>query len=114
MRQNKTWSRWEAEESARHAEAAIRTRGAYEHVHVRPRGGHLVVETDTPEGPWPVARLTRLGADEFGLSFRRHTGRWEPMPFAGPLHNVVADLCDSLAPYLERDEHPLDTCGTDH
>lgn len=73
MRQKESWTRSEAADSARQAEAAIRGRGAYEHVHVRPRGGHLVVETDTPEGPSPVARLTRLPTGEFGLSFRRHT-----------------------------------------
>jgi len=36
------------------------------------------------------------------------------MPFAGPLAKVVADLCDTLASYLARDEYPLDTCETDH
>jgi hypothetical protein len=114
MRQNETWTRSEAEDAARQAEAAIRGRGAYDHVHVRAHGRHLVVETDTPEGPWPVARLTHLPTGEFGISFRRHTGKWEPMPFAGPLAKVVADLCDTLASYLARDEHPLDTCETDH
>jgi hypothetical protein len=34
-------------------------------------------------------RLTRLGACSFGLSVRRHTGRWERTPFSGTLDEMV-------------------------
>lgn len=49
----------------------------YAHVAVRAERGHLRVFID--DGP-PVARATPLGANQYGLSFHSHTGRWEKTP----------------------------------
>ena len=34
-------------------------------------------------------RLTRLSASTYGLSVRRHTGRWERTPFSGSMKDMV-------------------------
>ncbi|MCJ7545000.1 MAG: hypothetical protein MUP47_10665, partial [Phycisphaerae bacterium] len=34
-------------------------------------------------------RLTQLSAAAYGLSVKRHTGRWERTPFAGTLDEMV-------------------------
>jgi len=78
---------------------AIHALGDYGHVTVRTARGHLNIFVD--EGP-PVARFTPLGAGQFGLSFRTHTGRWEPMPFMGDLVQLAHALVAALGPYLQR------------
>jgi len=80
----------------------IRSHGKYEHVHVRAYGKHLIIETGHEGQRDAIARLTYLGGQEFGLGFRTHTGRWEHMPFAGPVEEVTEDLLGTLAPYLKR------------
>ena len=109
-----TRSRVEAQACAVRLQALIRARGDYTHVGVRAHGAQLIVEVHDGDEPYPVARLTSLGAGEFGLSFHRHTGRWEPMPFVGPLEDVADDLIACLAPYLERRELPVGISGTGH
>jgi hypothetical protein len=52
------------------------------------------------EEKWAVARLTPLGANAYGLSFHHHTGRWEPMPYSGPLDDLAAVIVEQLAPFL--------------
>ena len=77
----------------------IRALGDYAHVDVLSRGGHLVI---SPDGE-PVARLTPTSAPGlYGLSFRNHSGRWEPMPFVGDLQQQAQNVVAALAPYLER------------
>lgn len=34
-------------------------------------------------------RLTRLGRSAWGLSVKRHTGRWERTPFSGNMQEVM-------------------------
>jgi len=84
-------------------EQLIRARGDYAHVNVRPRARHLNVEVVGSDGERViVARATPIGADEYGLSFRRHTGQWEPMPVSGNLQEIADGLTSLLAPYLDR------------
>ena len=84
-------------------ERLVRARGDYAHVSVRPRAGHLNVEVTHSEGERIiVARATPIGPDGFGLSFRRHTGQWEPMPISGTLQEIAEGLTTCLAPYLDR------------
>ncbi len=78
---------------------AIRSLGDYAHVTVRAQRGHLNVYAGDVE---PVARLTPLGAGRYGLSFRNHSGRWEPMPFAGNMQEMTQRLVSALGRYLER------------
>jgi hypothetical protein len=66
-------------------ESSESTTGMYVRVH----GDHLILgrpppesEDDQGEGDDRV-RLTHLSAREFGLSVKRHNGRWERTPFTG-------------------------------
>lgn len=88
----------------------LRARGDYEHVTVRAQRGHLILYADDS----PVARLTPLDRDTFGLGFHRHTGRWEPMPFAGPLTEMADTIVQTLAPYLESWRPTDRNSGSDH
>ena len=48
-------------------------------------------------------RLTRLSASTYGLSVRRHTGRWERTPFSGSMDEMVDAILGCMqhlvAPY---------------
>jgi len=89
--------------SAARLEHLIRNRGDYSHVHVHARAGHLVVKTQDSQGAQAiVARATPIGAGVYDLSFRTHTGRWEPMPISGVMEQIVEGLLDLLGPYLDR------------
>jgi hypothetical protein len=90
---------------------AIGTRGDYAHVVVRAERGHLNIY---PDDFAPVARLTPLTASLYRLGFRTHTGRWEPMPFAGTLTQMAQALVDTLAPYLERNDFTDRNSGANH
>ena len=68
---------------------ALHGLGDYAHVAVRAERGHLNIFID--DGA-PVARVTPLGAHQYGLSFHRHTGRWETMPFVGEVVPLAHDL----------------------
>ena len=64
-------------------------------MYVRVHGDHLILGRQEPVGPEghlendDRVRLTRLSASEYGLSVKRHTGRWERTPFAGTLEEMV-------------------------
>jgi hypothetical protein len=62
----------------------------------------------------PIARATPLGAGQFGLSFRTHTGRWEPMPVVADLTHLAHDLVGLLGPHLQRYDLPDKKSGSDH
>ena len=72
-------------------EAHPPTAGMYVRVH----GDHLVLGRQEPIGPKGQfenddrVRLTQLSASSYGLSVKRHTGRWERTPFAGTLEEMV-------------------------
>jgi hypothetical protein len=72
----------------------------HEAVAVRPHGQHLIIDTTTGAGPYPVARLTQLGSTQYEAAFRSHTGRWEPLPLAGSFDEVARGLVDLLGIYL--------------
>lgn len=98
---------WEAER----LRDAIHARGDYGHVTVRPERGHLNVYSGDEH---PVARLTPLGAGHYGLSFHKHTGRWEPMPFRGDLNQMADALVNALGIYLERWDFSRGSSGSGH
>ena len=66
----------------------------------------------------PVARLTRVLSLGWGLSFRRHfrrhTGKWEPMPFSGPLAEMAHIIIFTLCSYIERLDFTDRNSGSDH
>jgi hypothetical protein len=86
-------------------EAHERTAGLYVRVH----GDHLILGRREPLGPNGEmekddrVRLTRLSASAYGLSVRRHTGRWERTPFSGSMEDMVDTIVGCMqhlvAPY---------------
>ncbi len=89
----------------------IHALGDFAHVTVRSQRGHLVIRSDGDE---PVARLTPLGAGQYGMSFHRHTGRWEAMPFVGDLSQQADTLVAALGAYLQRYDFSAIKSGSDH
>src|SRR5271166_4023356 len=63
------------------------------------RGDDLIAGRTEPIGLEQTAehddrvRFTRLGTNSYGLSVKRHTGRWEKTPFRGTLEETVAVVC---------------------
>jgi len=89
--------------TAARLEHLIRKRGDYAHVHVQARAGHLVIKTQDQQGVQvTVARATPIGAAQYGLSFRTHAGRWEPLPVSGMMDQIIEGLLDVLGPHLDR------------
>ncbi len=68
-------------------------------MYVRVRGDHLIAGRSEPSGPDQTpeqddrVRFTRLGANFYGLSVKRHTRRWEKTPFRGTLEETVDAVC---------------------
>jgi len=79
----------------------IRQVPGHDHVGVRAHGQYLIIELILDDATEPVARATRLDSNTFGLSFRSHTGRWEPMPIAGNLEEIARAMTGDLAAYLD-------------
>ena len=80
----------------------LRARGDHDHVAVRAARGHLVIELQADDAPPDtLARASPLGGGDFGLSFRSHTGRWDPMPVVGSLEEVADGAVSLLGPYLD-------------
>ncbi len=69
------------------------------HLHVKKRGKSLTIASGDP--PHNHARITALGRDIWGLSFPRHTGRWERTPFVGTMQEVIDTLTTDFRFYLE-------------
>jgi hypothetical protein len=62
----------------------------------RTRGQHVIVSRSDEIGPDPRFRLTPLGGSRYGLSlYERH--RWQPLPYAGGLQEMVAVMNTDLA-----------------
>jgi hypothetical protein len=76
-------------------EADELTAGMYVRVH----GEHLIAGRIEQSGPVQPpensdrVRFTRLGTNCYGLSVRRHTGRWAKTPFSGTLEETVSAVC---------------------
>jgi hypothetical protein len=72
----------------------LATIGDFGHLEVRPQGAHIVI--GAPDDP--LARLTALGPDTFGLAFRGVHGGWDPMLLVDTLEEIVHDMTAALAP----------------
>ena len=75
---------------------------------VRVHGDNLILvrqeEADSGEMAFDDrVRLTRVGQSAWGLSVKRHTGRWERTPFSGSLREMMDAVCTFMqhlvAPY---------------
>lgn len=70
-------------------------------MYVRVHGDHLIVGRnelgpDNAQLAEDRVRLTRLGPRSFGLSVKRHTGRWQQTPFTGTLNDVVTAILEFM------------------
>ena len=68
------------------------TLGDFGHLEVRLHGSHIVI--GPPSGLF--ARLTALGPDTFGLSFRAPQGGWEPMFLVDTLDEIVHGMSAAI------------------
>ena len=75
---------------------------------VRVHGDHLILSRDEEADSGEViaddrVRLTKVGAAHWGLSVKRHTGRWEQTPYVGTMEEMVdammAFMQHLIAPY---------------
>ena len=79
-------------------------------LYVRVHGDNLIMGRREPYAPGGQlenddrVRLTRLSVSTFGLSVKRHTGRWERTPFSGTMEEMVDTIVGCMqhlvAPYL--------------
>jgi hypothetical protein len=71
-------------------------------MYVRVHGDHLIAGRNERVGADRSAenddrvRFTRLGTNHYGLSVKRHTGRWEKTPFYGSLEETVEVVCSVM------------------
>jgi hypothetical protein len=71
-------------------------------MYVRVHGDHLILgRPETIPGTSQTencdrVRLTRLSTSTYGLSVRRHTGRWERTPFSGSMKNMVDTMLNFM------------------
>ena len=78
-------------------------------LYVRIHGDHLILGRREPVGPNGEmenddrVRLTRLSTSTYGLSVKRHTGRWERTPFSGSMEETIDTILGCMqhlvAPY---------------
>ena len=89
------------DERARRQQAAVRLAESHElttGMYVRAHGDDLILGRQEPLGPdgelepSDRVKLTHLGAETYGLSVLRHTGRWQKTPFSGTLEEVFETI----------------------
>jgi hypothetical protein len=71
------------------------------HLRARSYGQHILIEASAhakPRDRDAIARLTALGDDVYGLSFRRQQGGWEPILLIDTLDEVVFDMTVVISP----------------
>ena len=66
---------------------------------VRAHGESRILGRPDDSGPDDRVKLTRIGRAAWGLSVKRHTGRWERTPFSGKLDEMV-EVMHSLMQHL--------------
>jgi len=71
------------------------------HLRVKKRGDSLIIYSGASKDAQNHARLTYLGGDDWGLSFPKHTGRWERTPFTGTKEEILDTLVSNFRCYLE-------------
>jgi hypothetical protein len=92
--------------------------GDFAHLAVYRQGDHLfiahAVASSILDDADPVLRITHAGHWRFGLSLMRPNGRWQPVPIAGAMFEVLAEAVRTFGPWLAHREVIRDTCGTDY
>ncbi len=81
-------------------------------MYVRVHGKNLIIGRREPSGPRGEledddrVRLTRLNASTWGLSVKRHTGRWERTPFSSSMEEMV----QVISTFMQHLVAPLPGC----
>jgi hypothetical protein len=92
--------------------------GDFAHLTVYRQGDHLFIAhvgpPDACEEGDPVLRITHVGHWRFGLSLRRPNGRWQPVPIAGAMFEVIGEAVRTFGPWLAPQGDIRDICGTDY
>jgi hypothetical protein len=92
--------------------------GNFAHLTVYRQGDHLFIAHAGPPDACdevdPVLRITHVGHWRFGLSLRRPNGRWQPVPIAGAMVEVIVQAVRTFGPWLAPREVIRDTCETDY
>jgi len=96
----------------------LATLGEFSHLLVYKQDDHIFVAhrgpPDAQEDVEPVLRISGIGNWRFGLSLRRASGRWEPVPIAGAMFEVIDEAVRTFAPWLAPRGIIRDTCETDY
>ena len=72
----------------------------HEAVKVKPYGRHFLIQIDDNGQLDTIARLTQINPKTYGVSFKSHTGRWDPLQEEGSRDEMIAMLVEELGPYL--------------
>lgn len=92
--------------------------GDFAHLTVYRQGDHLfIAHVGTPDAcdeVDSVLRITHVGHWRFGLSLRRPNGRWQPVPIAGAMFEVIGEAVRTFGPWLAPQRDIRDTCGMDY
>lgn len=88
--------------AARNLERLLHQQEHLRHLEVAPWGKHLVIRWHDGQETIPVARLSYEGAGNYRPGLMQHTGRWENLPFLGPLEEMGTTLIEVAGPYLEK------------
>ena len=89
-------------------------------LYVRAHGDDLILgrrELVGPDGDLEDddrVRLTRLNASSYGLSVKRHTGRWERTPFRGSMEEMVEAMLTFMQHLLAPSPWCTGTSGEQH
>ena len=76
--------------------------GDFGHLHVRTSGHHVLIESRDKRRA-PLARLTSLGREAYGLSFYDPSAGWEPIVLVDMLDDLVVTMVGGLDPDLDVD-----------
>ena len=79
----------------------LRTLLVHDKVSVRPYGQHLLIQMLIDDEPCTIARLTTLGHHCYGVAFRTHAGRWEPLPGKNTLNDAAELVVSAFSSYLD-------------
>lgn len=74
---------------------------ALAHLRVQKYGKSLTLLSGPDDDAQKHARFTHIAGNAWGLSFPRHTGKWEKSPFTGTLDELVDTLVGNFPHYLD-------------
>lgn len=65
-------------------------------MYIRVHGDHLILGRVEEGQSEDRVRLTKLVSNRYGLSVKRHTGRWQRTPFSGNLPEMMNAITDFM------------------